>query len=307
MKRSAYLLFLSQFYMINANGVDANSGLQSARVWPISKTSLQVQGYVENKQVKNFTITNGVAGSKTVNKCFQNAPIQQPTDVKFAHVNYSSPPSGYNQISAWMNITNDGKATGSVEVKSLEIWKMDSSGRISLLSDDLFCKTCGTEASLIWGSMLQNKEDWRNPLKWALNCTNPASYPDTCTNPIKFNLKWNKNQWGLFSIPTVIFPTSSYPNQIFHPWTAIWDTSQPISPRPDAISDEKYAVRAVAKITGAARLQIGFDYYAPPGTQLYCPATTITGENCEGAISNWQCATPGWVTLTAGSPGIIQP
>jgi hypothetical protein len=123
-----------------------------------------------------------------------------------------------------------------------------------------------------------------------------------------FRLLWNTNQWGLFKIPTVKFPTSVYPNQVFHPWTAVWDEkNQPDSPRPDALPDNQYAVRVVAKINGAARLQVGVDYYAPPGTAPYCAPWNKNSENCEGAVSNWQCASKGWVTLIAGAPGIFQP
>jgi hypothetical protein len=42
--KSVYLFFLVSFYITNAHAVDANSGLESARIWSTSKTSIQIQG-----------------------------------------------------------------------------------------------------------------------------------------------------------------------------------------------------------------------------------------------------------------------
>jgi hypothetical protein len=125
-------------------------------------------------------------------------------------------------------------------------------------------------------------------------------------NPLIFELQWNRPAHGLFAIPTVIFPTSQYPNQVFHPWLAVWD-DEPESRRSNAEPGVQYAVRVIAKVKGSGRLQAGLDYWAPPGTTPYCEPLDQYSEHCEGAVSNWQCESNGWVTIIAGASGIFRP
>lgn len=299
----------------------AGGGYEQARIYSRSPKSLHVEGYVdEHNVVKDFNIVsqkiNGKTfgkkiKSKSTNQCFRDAPSQQPKAVRFGHVNSPETPDGYNQVIAWLSITNDGIANGSVEVRSMEIWGKDQNGNVFPVSDDLFCKKDDCQASnLVWGSMLQDKAYWSNPDAWALRCANGDTNLVTCgnnpVNPLIFELQWNRPAHGLFAIPTVIFPTSQYPNQVFHPWLAVWD-DEPESRRSNAEPGVQYAVRVIARVKGSGRLQAGLDYWAPPGTTPYCEPLDQYSEHCEGAVSNWQCESNGWVTIIAGASGIFRP
>ncbi|MBZ0158568.1 MAG: hypothetical protein K8G79_00205 [bacterium] len=299
----------------------AGGGYEQARIYSRSPKSLHVEGYVnKDNVVKDFNIVdNKIDGKvygkkikhKGTNQCFLDAPLEQPKAERFGHVNYPGTPAGYNQVMAWLNMTNDGTAYGSVEVRSMEIWGKDQNGNIFLVSDDLFCKKDDCQVSdLVWGSMLQDKAYWSNPTAWALRCANGDTNLESCgndpINPLIFELQWNRPANGLFAIPTVVFQTSQYPNQVFHPWLAVWGDNLE-SRRPNAQPDIQYAVRVIAKVNGSGRLQAGLDYWAPPGTIPYCEPLQQQSEHCEGAVSNWQCESDGWVTIIAGAPGIIRP
>lgn len=302
----------------------AGGGYEQARIYSRSPNSLHVEGFVnKDKKVKDFDIANKKTEywGKTIssvkfrnvstNQCFLDAPIQQPKAERFGHVNYPGTPEGYNQVIAWLSITNDGTANGSVEVRSMEIWGKDGNGNIFLVSDDLFCKKDDCQVSnLVWGSMLQDKAYWSDPSAWALRCANGDTNVESCgndpINPLIFELQWNRPANGLFAIPTVVFPTSQYPNHVFHPWLAVWD-DEPDSRRSNAEPGVQYAVRIIAKVNGSARLQAGLDYWAPPGTAPYCDPLDQYSDHCEGAVSNWQCESNGWVSIIAGAPGIVRP
>lgn len=229
----------------------AGGGYEQARIYSRSSKSLHVEGFVnKHNKVKDFNIVNkkievgyetfdgkAIKGMRT-NQCFLDAPLQQPKEARFGHVNYPATPDGYNQIMAWLSITNDGTGDGSVEVRSMEIWGKRPNGEVFLVSDDLFCKTDDCQVSnLVWGSMLHDKAYWSNPDAWALHCANGDTNLETCgnnpVNPLIFELKWNRPAHGLFAIPTVVFPTSQYPDQVFHPWLAVWD-DEPDSRRSNA-------------------------------------------------------------------------
>ncbi len=318
------LVFAAAIVLIAPLAVSAGGGYEQARIYSRSPKSLHVEGFVnKDNKVKDFHIVNkkieagyttfngkAIKGMKT-NQCFLDAPIQQPKAVRFGHVNYSETPDGYNQAMAWLSITNDGTGEGSVEVRSMEIWGKDQNGRVFPVSDDLFCKKDDCqESNLVWGSMLQDKAYWSNPEAWALRCPSGDTNVEACgnnpVNPLIFDLQWNKPANGLFAIPTVVFPTSRYPDQVFHPWLAVWD-DEPDSRRPNAEPGVQYAVRVIVKVNGAARLQAGLDYWAPPGTAPYCEPSHQHSERCEGAVSNWQCESGGWVSVIAGPPGIFRP
>jgi len=302
----------------------AGGGYEQARIYSRSPNSLRVEGFVDkNNKVKDFnlakkklnmpykTIKRMAAKNVTTNQCFLDAPVEQPKAERFGHVHYPATPDGYNQVIAWLSITNDGIANGSVEVRSMEIWGKDQNGNVFPVSDDLFCKKDDCQASnLVWGSMLQDKTYWSDSDAWALYCANGDTNLETCgnapVNPLIFELQWNRPAHGLFAIPTVIFPTSQYPDQVFHPWLAVWD-DEPDSRRSNAEPGVQYAVRVIAKVNGSARLQVGLDYWAPPGTTPYCKPLDQYSDHCEGAVSNWQCESDGWVTIIAGAPGIVRP
>lgn len=302
----------------------AGEGYEQARIYSRSPNSLYVEGFVnKDNVVKDFNLrkkkldtgytTIKYVGAKDVatNQCFLNAPPQQPKESRFGHVNYSATPDGYNQVMAWLAVTNDGIGDGSVEVRSMEIWGKDQNGRVFSVSDDLFCKKDDCRLSnLVWGSMLQDKAYWSNPDAWSLRCASGDTDLESCgnnpVNPLIFELAWNQPAHGLFAIPTVVFPTSRYPDQVFHPWLAAWNDN-PSSRRPNAEPGVQYAVRVIAKINGSARLQAGLDYWAPPGTAPYCDPLQRHSENCEGAVSNWQCESNRWVSVIAGAPGIFRP
>lgn len=302
----------------------AGGGYEQARIYSRSSKSLHVEGFVnKHNKVKDFNIVNkkievgyetfdgkAIKGMRT-NQCFLDAPLQQPKEARFGHVNYPATPDGYNQIMAWLSITNDGTGDGSVEVRSMEIWGKRPNGEVFLVSDDLFCKTDDCQVSnLVWGSMLHDKAYWSNPDAWALHCANGDTNLETCgnnpVNPLIFELKWNRPAHGLFAIPTVVFPTSQYPDQVFHPWLAVWD-DEPDSRRSNAEPGVQYTVRVMAKVNGSARLQAGLDYWAPPETAPYCDPLDQYSDHCEGAVSNWQCESNGWVSIIAGAPGIVRP
>ena len=88
----------------------------------------------------------------------------------------------------------------------------------------------------------------------------------------------------------VVIDLSKHPELIYHGWT---------NPKVEAKEGRQYIVEAEVKISGAARLQLGVDYWREIDSVYNTfDSTCTTSNNCEAYLSSWFGPTNGeWKTI----------
>jgi hypothetical protein len=270
MKTDMYFLATLTLLPHIAFANDPNSGFRLADVYPKNKSSLHTENVIRGGKAYNVDIVSSSSGrykeaNKTLNPCFTKAPSEQYPEVRYANLNHKKPPSGYENggVIGWVNAVNNGTAIGSVLVRSLKIWGIDSNGTRNLVDDKIICDFCDAE-NHIWGYDMP-RSLWRDPAAW--NRSNHGSVFQVIDNAI------------------VKIPTSTQPSDLFHFWNTTW-------PRAAVNSEWTYEVEAEVLPQGAGMIQIGLDFWS----------SQDGGINIEAANSQWICAKPdaNWITVRAG-------
>lgn len=221
----------------------------------------------DSKNTSAASSVNITIQAPTIEDCAARSPDEQIASMKYEFNEHPSPPTGYVAILAWANVTM-GKSQygtkGRAFVQSLEIWeRLDGIDR--LIGSKITCPGCLNVNDQVWGFLI-SKSLWMNPAAW--NKPNEGSY---------------------FSITPkeyVEMRADEHPAYNYHFWNTLY-------PRPRALSNAKYYVKAEIKTESNALVQIGFDYW----TQ------TEGGMNKEGDYSNWYCSLQGedWQIARAGA------
>lgn len=230
-----------------------------------------------------------------LNSCSDKAPKAQPVANRYAKLNTSTPPAGYENggVLGWIDAFNADANEGYVLVRALRIIgiKTDGQGHIierKIITEKLFfgdpvnpsepaqgyaLKLPGDESG--WGAM------WRTWVRGDGAVFQRINYPME-NGQTRFVLK---------------IPTSEKLGYYFHLWNTDW-------PRPKVEPDFSYAVEAEVLPQGSGMIRIGFDFWT---------AIDETGKNNtngdsdgEAAHSNWVCSktigsTNNWVTISIGS------
>lgn len=261
----AILVLLPQIVLAN----DADSGFRFATITPKNDSALHAENVVRGGKSWDLDIVR--AGKKykekhtTVNPCFANAPVEQYPHIRYANLNYSTPPAGFESggVIGWLVAVNNGIGEGSVLVRALRIWGIDPQGTRHLITDDFICESCDAE-NQAWGYDMP-RSLWRHPEAW--------------TRP---------NHGSIFHVlenSMIHIPTSNQPLDLFHLWNTVW-------PRSPVVEGWSYEAEAEVLPQGAGMIQLGLDFWT----------LRDGGTNIEAANSPWTCSKSdsNWITIRAG-------
>jgi hypothetical protein len=198
--------------------------------------------------------------------CLDKVPNEQAQELRTANYIFPSPPNGFNAVLGWANVVI-GKSQfgteGNVTVKTIELWEV-TKGIRRLVTNKITCPQCTLPQDKVFGFLVP-KHLWMVRSAWD-----------------------KENQGQEFTVNadgSVGIPAELHPDHIYHFWHTDW-------PRPNALSNSQYYLRAIVEVSGNAMIQVGFDYYGSPDSLGY--------SNIEAANSDWYCAKPGWQEVIAG-------
>lgn len=225
-------VLLMPFFVTTAIAGDGNSGVSFAHMVGTGPKTIHVERVVKGEQEFDYDLVYSKTTKgykilrKRVNSCFALAPQEQYSAVRFQSVTYPSPPAGFGSVIGWLNAVNVYGQSGSVRVKALRLYGIDSDGNQHLVTEGVENNDQVQGYSLLLS-------DWQSG--------NWPKYP----TPSIFTVSD-----GVVDIPT----SGKNQNLLFHAWNAAW-------PRSTANPSWKYFVEAEVLPIDGGMIQVGLDYW----------------------------------------------